>query len=74
MKITVVAKAEKKTPEYPCFKFSKNDGTLVLFTAPGRGTLIFKGPSEPYAIGSVHNDWNEHRFEPFYGTIKIEKD
>lgn len=47
---------------YPVLKYY--DGTVVLFTAPDKGTVVHsKDELDP--MGSYSEDWDEDRFEYF---------
>lgn len=74
MKVVAKQNEYKEAPEYPCFKMSLNDGTIVLFTSKNTGIVVCQGRIEYDVVGRVCDDWAESHFVPFYGIITVSKD
>jgi len=64
-------KQEPKEVEYPCFKESKDRDVIVLFSAPGTGTVIACKTNKIYETGHYSNGWDEASFNPFCGELRI---
>lgn len=51
---------------YPVLKYY--DGTVVLFTTPGKGTVVY-ATDDLDPIGKYDENWDEDRFEYFTHEI-----
>ena len=66
-------KIERKESEKKYPYFGKSDkGNVVLFTEPGKGTVLVKGDST-LCIGYVSRSWSEEEFIPVYPFEEEEK-
>ena len=63
---------EKVVPpeEYPCLKLHKPGGFAVLFTAPGKGTVVHEAHTL-WGLGHAGTNWAEELFEPLKGKITL---
>ena len=76
MRITTSPHSDQKEIEYPWLGISKLDGSIVLFSEHGIGTVIKSEYStvnsfSPY-IGYHGVTWDMSHFEGFNGTITLE--
>jgi hypothetical protein len=58
---------------YPCLKMNKISKDIVLFSAPGKGTLLTTPPPHIYhtKAGDFRDGFKEDNFEKFNGTITL---
>jgi hypothetical protein len=68
IKTTVVETTVKNTKVYPYIGVS-DSGTVVLFSALCRGTLLAQGGTNP--IGYNSDIWMERNFTPLRGSITL---
>ncbi len=60
-----------KEQQYPLLKKGIRTGHIILFTAPGTGTMI--NPEEgTYTIGIHSTEWSGDAFEVYNGSITLE--
>ena len=66
------SKPEAEANNYPCLKVSENAGLIVLFSAPGNGTVLFVNGPDFYVVGDYAVDWDEDSFNLFKGLIEFD--
>jgi hypothetical protein len=69
MKIEII---KNKEIVFPCLMTSREFENVVLFTAPGVGTLIVVGScdSSNY-IGRYSDNWSFNKYIPFMDKLKL---
>ena len=59
-------------PEYPCIMKSNKTGNIVLFSAPGTGTVLRPGSTmQPLECGTWTDTFVMGSFEPVSGDITL---
>ena len=75
MRTIIHPSVKRQKQQYPCFKRSNcksTDGDMViLFTAPGEGTVVAIDDEMYYEIGHHTKTWIEERYDSFSGSIEI---
>lgn len=64
---------EKAKPSYPCLMKSRN-GTVVLFSDEGVGTVVDNSENSPHELGAYYKDFNMDIFEYYNGEITLKND
>ena len=69
-KLTSTVKTQSVMQEttYPCLMVA-DSGVVVLFDAPGRGTIV--GRPNKCNIGHISHHWDMSDFKPFHGIIEL---
>jgi hypothetical protein len=73
IKIKAPNPAEKPKIKYPYIGVSVFNGNIVLFTEPGKGTVLSCDETESY-VGYMTDNWDEHNYELFNGSITLSND
>lgn len=72
MKVEVKGEYDAMLVEYPKLMISREDGIIVLFSAPEKGTCINRNAM--YNIGYYASNWAMSCFEYFDGEITLKND
>jgi len=61
--------------EYPCWNVWSEDDKkiIVLFFSNRTGTCVYQHGTNS-CVGVMNKDWDEHKFEPFFGCLTIQRD
>ena len=66
--------------EYPCLKvvkgneFTRNKGTVVLFSKFRKGTVVYAPKGAAHKLGYHGKSWAEEDFVPFSDKIELSND
>jgi hypothetical protein len=71
MESILIQNKEDRRPEYPCLKVGRNSGSIVLFSAPKKGTVVFAKEKSIHDLGNYSDGWDMNLFEPFDGQVKL---
>ena len=73
MKTKILNQTEERNPKFPLVMQSKASKTVVLFTNPTTGTVLYLETSSTRALGEVSSTWTDCRdtdvWKSFEGTI-----
>ena len=70
----VVNEATERSLKFPCLMRGRLSGTIVLMTAPGKGTAVFVKDGGTHELGEHSAAWAMDYLAPFHGTITLESD
>lgn len=61
------------TNEFPCL-MRNHLGTVILFSARGKGTVLDTGDNKDLSVGYHATSWDTSPYFPLKGAIKLENE
>ena len=74
MKSVVSENPCEKEIEYPCLMKNTDNGRIVLFVAPKKGTCLTLSETRDisYKIGDFNDSFAMSSYKPFHGSVCLE--
>ena len=77
MKAVINEKGTPVKPKYPYigkFTHPNEETCIVIFSGEDRGTVLYSSSDRLWSICEFRNNWGEHSFTPFTGSITLSND